>query len=68
MSIGKDRVGSVRNSMDRDAIDYARIGVMSGEGDQILRADHSYLEPLIEPLKSHLFEMLGLDAELEGSR
>lgn len=45
MPIRKNMANSVRPSIDKDAIGYTRIEVMSGDSDQILRVDNSTFEP-----------------------
>lgn len=55
-------VGGVRKFMGEDTIDYARIKVMSRQGDQISNVDSSNLKPYIEPLISRLDGTLGSDA------
>lgn len=55
MSSHKNLTGGMGSEVDKGgAIECARIEVMSGEGDQILRMDTRYLEPQEGPLTSHL--------------
>lgn len=67
--VHKDITGGMKLGMEKgEAIDYARIEAVSGEGDQISRVDATQLESHIEPLTCHLHGEIGLDGVIEGSQ
>lgn len=49
-----------------EATDYARIEVISGEGDQISRVNASQLESHMEPLTGLLHGEIAFDGAFEG--
>lgn len=58
----KKETGGVKPELTRgEAIDYARVEVVSEEGDQISPADAGESELHINPLTSYVHGRLGLD-------
>lgn len=52
--------------MDEDEVAFARIEVISREGDQVMCQDTSNLEPHIDALTTHLKGTVGMDGDIEG--
>lgn len=66
MVVHEEVPGGVRPEVTRgEAIEYARVELVSGEGSQISWVDASGLKVHVEPLTFHVQRMLGLDGVIE---